>query len=79
MTHKTRDWENWKRIQRSMEIEGWTIPEEQLLDVAQEYQAVGADALAARIAQLAAETGRPLTEVAREVLAAFNDQGEGAL
>ncbi len=71
-----RDWENWKRIQCSMEIEGWAISDEQLLEVAKEYEATGSESLAARIALMVKQTGRPLSDVVRAVLAEFREEAE---
>jgi hypothetical protein len=68
------NWEEWKRVQHSMELEGWMIPEEKLLEVAKEYEASGVESLAQKIALVAEESGRPLAEVAEEVLKAFRER-----
>jgi hypothetical protein len=68
------DWEEWKRVQHSMALEGWIIPEEKLLEVATEYEASGVASLAEQIAHLSEESGRPLGEVAQELLREFRER-----
>jgi hypothetical protein len=68
------NWEEWKRVQHSMELEGWVVPEEKLLEVAREYEESGIESLAQKIAREAEETGRPLAEVAQEVLREFRER-----
>jgi len=68
------NWEEWKRVQHSMELEGWIVPEEKLLEIAKEYEASGVGTLSEKIASLAEESGRPLAEVAAEVLQAFRER-----
>jgi hypothetical protein len=31
------DWEEWKRLQHSMSLEGWEVSDSRLLEVAQDY------------------------------------------
>ncbi len=68
------NWEEWKQIQHSMALEGWNIPEAKLREVAKEYETSGIGSLAEKIAQVAEETGRPLTDVSREVLEEFRER-----
>lgn len=68
------DWDEWKRLQHSMELEGWSIPDERLREVAKEYEASGVSSLADKIATVAAKSGRPLAEVARELLEEFRER-----
>jgi hypothetical protein len=65
------NWQEWKRLQHSMELEGWMIPEDKLHEVAAEYEKYGIHSLAQKIAREAEESGRPLAEVAQEVLREF--------
>jgi hypothetical protein len=65
------NWEEWKRLQHSMELEGWIVPDAKLLEVAKEYEEAGVETLGQRIAKEAEETGKPIAEVAREVLRDF--------
>jgi hypothetical protein len=68
------DWEEWKRLQHSMALEGWEVSDSRLLEVAREYESQGVSSLGEKIASVAAESGRPLAEVAREVLEDFRKQ-----
>jgi hypothetical protein len=69
-----RNVEEWKRVQHSMALEGWIIPDEKLLEVAEEYEASGIGSLGEQIAHLAEESGRPLGEVAEELLREFRER-----
>jgi len=68
------DWEEWKRLQHSMALEGWVVSDAKLREVAEAYESQGISSLAEKIATAAAESGRPLAEVASEVLADFRKQ-----
>jgi hypothetical protein len=68
------DWDEWKRVQHSMALEGWVIPEERLQAVVYEYEASGVGSLAEKIAQVVEESGRPLGEVAEELLREFRER-----
>ena len=68
------NWDDWKRVQHSMALEGWIIPEETLLEVASEYEASGIGSLGEKIARTAEESGRPLAEVAEELLREFRER-----
>jgi|GEM_PF-3723250 len=65
------NWNEWKKLQYSMELEGWIVSDEKLLEVAREYEALGVETLAQKIASEAEASGRPLAEVAAEVLTEF--------
>lgn len=65
------DWNEWKRLQHSMELEGWIVPEEKLREVATEYEESGVHSLAKKIAAEAEASARPLSEIAEEVLREF--------
>jgi len=67
-------WDEWKTIQHSMELEGWVISEEKLREVAQEYEESGVGSLAEQIASVSEESGRPLAEVAKELLQEFRER-----
>lgn len=65
------NWKAWKRLQHSMALEGWIIPEDKLLEVATHYQESGIESLAEKIATEAEASGRPIAEVAQEALREF--------
>lgn len=65
------NWNEWKQIQHSMFLEGWKIGDEELKALALEYEAQGYSSLPEKIVQTAESTGRPLSEVAAEVLSEF--------
>lgn len=68
------DWNEWKRLQHSMELEGWFVPEDKLLEVAKEYEESGVNTLAQKIASEVDASGRPLAEVVEEVLGEFRER-----
>jgi hypothetical protein len=65
------NWNEWKKLQHSMELEGWIVPDDKLLEVAREYEELGVESLAQKIASEVEASGRPLSEVAAEVLTEF--------
>jgi hypothetical protein len=60
----------WKRIQHSMALEGWTIPDKALEQIALNYEASGMDRLAREIAEQSSNTGESLCDVAKRVITA---------
>ena len=68
------NWNEWKSIQHSMAIEGWSIGEKELKNIANEYEAEGYSSLPEKIARTAEASGRPLAEVAKEILAEFRQR-----
>jgi hypothetical protein len=61
----------WKRIQHSMALEGWGIPDKVLEQVALNYEAKGMDPLAREIAEQSSKTGESLSDVAKIVMDEF--------
>ena len=70
------DWEEWKQVQHNMKLEGWLISDEELRKFAVDYEANGLSSLPEKIVRVADESGRPLAEVAKEVLAEFRRRNE---
>lgn len=66
-----RNWEEWKRLQHSMGLEGWIVSDAKLREVAQQYEDAGVDSLGEKIAREAEASGRPLAEVASASLKEF--------
>ncbi len=58
----------WKAIQNSMAISGYEISDEDLALMTAHYEAKNMDELALKIVQITQETGRPMLDVAKEVL-----------
>ena len=68
------NWNEWKATQHSMALEGWSINDEELKAIATAYEAQGYSSLPEKIARTAETTGRPLAEVAKEILAEFRQR-----
>ncbi len=60
--------EEWTVIQNSFALSGYQISDEDLELLAAEYEANNMDELAKKIVRLTEETGRPMLDVAKEVL-----------
>ena len=65
------NWYSWKGIQHSMALEGWMISDVELKSLAAEYESAGVSSLAEKIVQLSQNSGRPIAEVAKEILGEF--------
>ncbi len=61
----------WKRIQHSMALEGWTIPDKALEQIALNYEASGMDRLAREIVEHGTKTGGSLSQSAKTVMDEF--------
>jgi hypothetical protein len=68
------DWGEWKRIQHSMKMEGWTIHDNELEKIASDFLSSGYASLPEQIVREAEESGRPLAEVAKEIFEKFRQQ-----
>jgi hypothetical protein len=60
--------QEWKAIQNSFAISGYPISDEDLELIATEYETKNMDELARKIVQITEETGRPMLDVAKEIL-----------
>lgn len=68
------NWESWKGIQHSMALEGWVISDDELKSMAAEYESTGVASLAEKIVQRSQSSGKPIAEVAKEILSEFRER-----
>ncbi len=57
------EWESWKQIQHSMYLEGFVVSDEDLKQVAKEYEGKGYSEAINRAKEIAERTGQSVVEV----------------